>query len=189
MTSRNAVARLIGDIYDAALEPARWGALLGALVEVTDAEAGQLIAYAPGSAGRIVLSANFEPVEARRYDNHYSRLDPVGPLLAQRPLGELFVCRDMVSRHQADGEFYCDWAAPNRMGDAIFLNLGREREGVDLVRRPRAHVRILPTQEPVDVPCPQPRDGGHGSAPFGVGLARPADDGGPTPHGLAPRRP
>ena len=130
MTSLQVLSRLIGNIYDAALNSSLWDATLRDVLTVTGARAGHLLMIQPHGSRQNAVSVNFDAGESRKYDTHYSRLDPVAPLLEKTPVGHIVICRDVLSKRQTDGEFYRDWATPNEVGDALFVNI--EHHGGDV---------------------------------------------------------
>jgi hypothetical protein len=130
MTSSAEVSRLIGDIYDAALDASRWQGTLGNLVEALDGRAGHLLMAGTGRLPQNLVSANFAPDETLRYNAYYCGLDPVAPLLVTTPVGAIVTCRDQVPVHTRESEFYRDWASPNEVGDGIFVNIENDERGL-----------------------------------------------------------
>jgi DNA-binding CsgD family transcriptional regulator len=130
MTSSADVSRLIGDIYDAALDESRWQATLGNVVQAMDARAGHLLIAGTGRLPQNLVSVNFDPDETLKYNAYYCRLDPVAPLLVTTPVGAIVTCREEVPVHARESEFYRDWASPNEVGDGIFVNIENDERSL-----------------------------------------------------------
>jgi DNA-binding CsgD family transcriptional regulator/PAS domain-containing protein len=128
MKSAHRVSRLIGQIYDAAVDSSQWQPMLCDLIEETAGRAGHLVMIERGGLRQNLISANFDPSEALKYNNYYYRLDPVAPLLETTPIGAIVTCRDAVSAEQKESEFYRDWAVPNEVADGVFVNIHRNGE-------------------------------------------------------------
>jgi DNA-binding CsgD family transcriptional regulator len=130
MVSQQDVSRLIGLVYDSAADPGMWQSTLSTMSEILDARAGHILMIEPGGRRQNVVTANFNLAEAEKYNAYYNRIDPVAPLLEETPVGRIVSCRDVVSRRDLENEFYRDWASPNDVGDAIFVNIERAPEGI-----------------------------------------------------------
>jgi hypothetical protein len=133
VTTLEQYSQLVADIYDAALDPSLWEQALKRVFSTTGGSAGALlIVDHQRRHGRNIIAANFDTEQSRKYDGHYGRLDPVAPYLAQAPVGAIVTARALTTERQRCGEFYNDWAHPNEIGDAVFVNLLDGADGVCL---------------------------------------------------------
>jgi DNA-binding CsgD family transcriptional regulator len=130
---------LIGDIYDAAIEPARWPAVLerlrglltcaNAVLYVFDTSAGvqrlsEIVGIAPEWAARM---AEYAP----HIDDLFSKID--GEARYSAP-GSMFVLqRDVPADIARANLYYREWATPQGIDDAIQLTLFRERKRLSLL--------------------------------------------------------
>jgi hypothetical protein len=138
MVSQQDVSRLIGLVYDSAADPGMWQSTLSTMSEILDARAGHILMIEPGGRRQNVVTANFNLIETEKYNTYYNRIDPVAPLLEETPVGTIVSCRDVVTRRDLEKEFYRDWASPNGVGDAIYVNSERAPEGIcsEVLARP-----------------------------------------------------
>jgi DNA-binding CsgD family transcriptional regulator len=122
---------LVANIYDAALDPAQWDQTLRRICSVTGGNNSALVIYDPEKRRRPhIIAANFDPLQNRRYDEYFGRIDPLAPILERSPPGVIVTARSVTQESQRCGEFYNDWAHPNETGDTVFVNLTAGDEGV-----------------------------------------------------------
>jgi DNA-binding CsgD family transcriptional regulator len=122
---------LVANIYDAALDPAQWDQTLRLVCSVTGGNNSALVLYDREKQRRPhIIAANFDPLQNRRYDEYFSRIDPLAPILERSPPGVVVTARSVTQESQRCGEFYNDWARPNETGDTVFVNLTAGDEGV-----------------------------------------------------------
>jgi DNA-binding CsgD family transcriptional regulator len=122
---------LVADIYDAALDPAQWDQTLRHVCSVTGGNNSALVLYDREKRRRPhIIAANFDPLQNRRYDEYFSRIDPLAPILERSPPGVIVTARSATEESQRCGEFYNDWARPNETGDTVFVNITAGDEGV-----------------------------------------------------------
>jgi DNA-binding CsgD family transcriptional regulator len=121
---------LVADIYDAALDPTQWDQALRHVCSVTGGNNSSLVLYDPEKR-RLphIIAANFDPLQIRKYDEYFSQIDPLAPILGQSPPGVIVTARSATRESQRRGEFYNDWAHPNATGDTVFVNITAGEEG------------------------------------------------------------
>jgi hypothetical protein len=79
---------IVLDIYDAALEPALWDQTLKRVFSLAGGNNAALVVYDQEKRRRpYIIAANFDPAQKRKYDEYYSKLDPLAFILERSPLG------------------------------------------------------------------------------------------------------
>lgn len=107
---------IVGLIYEAALEPARWQEMLTALTDWLDGDTCHLVGWGtPDRPWRFSVSVNVPHDSAEGYveKEHYAPLDPRRALIVRRPPGSLLLCHEHFdSRYVAKSEFFQDYLLP-----------------------------------------------------------------------------
>jgi DNA-binding CsgD family transcriptional regulator/PAS domain-containing protein len=97
MRTREAAADVIGGIYEAALEPARWPEALGRMaghLEATSAAA--FVVDLSASAVGFMAVSGVDPQVLAEYGAHYARIDPWNAFLSARPAGRTIVSQAVM---------------------------------------------------------------------------------------------
>jgi DNA-binding CsgD family transcriptional regulator len=122
---------LVADIYDAALDPARWDQTLRHVCSVTGGDNSSLVMYDLEKRRRPrIIAANLDPLQISKYDEYFSQIDPLAPVLERSAPGVIVTARLATEESDRRGEFYNDWAHPSETGDTVFVNLTAGDEGV-----------------------------------------------------------
>jgi DNA-binding CsgD family transcriptional regulator len=113
----DAVLNLVGLLYDAVAEPARWDTFLCTLADALGAESSSLLLYDPVSrAGNLDISAGLDPSARRRYREYYVGIDQFG--IQGRHLchpGAVLLGHELCpERLMKRSEFYTDFLKPIR---------------------------------------------------------------------------
>src|SRR4029079_12573121 len=117
------LSRLIGHIYDAALDPALWPPVLETACE-----------YVPGATGTFMSQDNVagdgqfyfqwgnDPSFLKSYQDIYVKLNPVlVPTLLYARVGDVLSTIDLLPYDQfVASRFYKEWVAPQGLVDSIF---------------------------------------------------------------------
>jgi DNA-binding CsgD family transcriptional regulator len=131
MTTLDQFSELVADIYDAALDPSLWEQTLKRVVFAAGGNVGALHVFGRRQGRRrMLIPANLDPVQRRKYDEYYGRLDPVASAMERTHVGVIVTARAVTTERQRRGEFFSDWAHPNELGDAVFVNLLDSTDGV-----------------------------------------------------------
>jgi DNA-binding CsgD family transcriptional regulator len=141
MTFADRSARLLADIYAAALDADRWHETLRRLTEAAGAESGRLILAAPNPErrhGRAYLVGHYTEAMHRAYKDYYHALDPRPAVLAALPVGA-----PMASHHYFDEAFM---ARNEFCTDFVLRNGGRYSLSYMLAREPHFHAELLLTR-------------------------------------------
>lgn len=131
---------VIDKMYCAALEPKRWGSVLGELARLFHGDEATLELH-DTSAGDVMF---FDSVRAdadafRSYADHFAGVNPRIPAIAGFPEGAFFCDYDFYGeRDMAKSEFYQDFLAPQHLKYVLSSVLVRDerRLGVVAVHRP-----------------------------------------------------
>lgn len=126
------IARLVGDIYDAALDSAQWTDVLTRVADFVGGQAGGIISNNSVSNLR---SAHYHfGIECRYlqlYAETYWQFDPAGALFSC-DVGQVVSISDLVPYHEfRQGRFYHEWARPQGWVDAAHAVL--EKSATDCV--------------------------------------------------------
>lgn len=118
---------LIGDIYDAALDPALWPHVLeGAAGFVGGVASALFMKDSVGKTHNTVHAWGYDPDYTRRYVETYGQFDPFAMaqffLEIERPISLADI---MPHREHRESRFYKEWAQPQHWIDAISATLER----------------------------------------------------------------
>ncbi|HEY7610930.1 MAG TPA: helix-turn-helix transcriptional regulator [Alphaproteobacteria bacterium] len=120
------VSRLIGDIYDAALDPALWPPVLKAASEYVPGASGTLMSQdsLSGSAQFYFQWGN-DPSFLKSYQDVYVKLNPVlVPALLHAKVGDICSTVDFLPLDEFfASRFYKEWVAPQGLVDSVFCTL------------------------------------------------------------------
>lgn len=131
MTTLEEFSALVGDIYDAALDPSLWEQALKRVCSAAGANAaGLMVLDRRRGCRQSLTSADLDPEQIRKYNDHYERFDPFPLVLKRTPVGAILTGRAVTTERQRRGEFFSDWAHPNEIGDGVFVNLLDSIDGV-----------------------------------------------------------
>ena len=152
MDEASALSRLVGDIYDAALDPERWPDVLkGSAAFVGGVASALFMKDTLHKHHNVVHTFGYDPDYTRKYVEHYVALDPftVGQFASQ--VGDVISLVDLVQHDEfIKSRFYLEWVRPQGWIDALGGTLEKtamryaavsvirhERNGVadDLARR------------------------------------------------------
>ena len=126
MSEPESLSELIGDIYDAALDPALWPTVLEKIAEFTNgATAGLLLKDAVSKAGDAYYQFGVDDHYLRLYREKYWQFDPLTPLLFF-DVGQIVSRADYLPDDEfREGRFYKEWVAPQGFVDAANVVLDK----------------------------------------------------------------
>lgn len=118
--SAEQVSLLIGDVYDAALDPALWSPVLEKITHYIGGPASALVSHNTVSGtGRFYYSWGDDPHYTRLYLEKYAKLNPATPHLMLVGAGEVRSISDVVPFDEfRKSRLYLEWAKPQGYGDA-----------------------------------------------------------------------
>lgn len=128
MTKIDEVSSLIGDIYDAAVDPGLWKAALGRIASFVGGPSATLYAKdASSKTGGVFYDDGYiNPHYIQLYFDKYIKLDPAttGHFFAE--VGEPMATEDIIPYDEfVETRFYKEWAKPQGLVD--FVNVALER--------------------------------------------------------------
>jgi DNA-binding CsgD family transcriptional regulator/PAS domain-containing protein len=120
MDDAERVSRLIGDIYDAALDRALWPSILEKIAHFVDGPAAGLVSHdIVSQAGRFHCSWGDDPHYTKLYFEKYVKLNPAAPALMLLNIGEVRAISGMMPFEEyLKSRLYLEWAKPQGYGDA-----------------------------------------------------------------------
>lgn len=122
------VSRLVGDIYDASLDPALWPEVLKTTCEYIEGATGTLMSQetAPGNAHFYFQWGNDEKF-LQSYQDLYVKLNPVlVPTLLLAKAGDVLSTIDLMPLDEFfASRFYKEWVAPQGLVDSVFITLDK----------------------------------------------------------------
>jgi DNA-binding CsgD family transcriptional regulator len=131
--SEERISRLIGDIYDAALEPELWpGALEGICGFVGGSMANIFWQDVVAKAAKKFFEWGNDPHYTRLYMEKYAKLNPLFPAAYSFPVGHVFGQSDVISYDELrESRIYKEWMQPQGYIDFIGCHL--EKSSVSCV--------------------------------------------------------
>ena len=112
---------LVGDIYDAALDPLLWPAVLRRLCDFVPGAYGNIfIQDAANRHANSVFTWGMDPDYFRSYLETYGKTNPLMPAILLRDVGEVFSTFDLMPRAQLEEtRLYREWVQPQGILDSI----------------------------------------------------------------------
>lgn len=135
MSEVEAVSALVGDIYDAALDPARWAAVLGkAAAFVGGPNAGIYAKDVSNRTGNIYYDAGgLDPAYVRLYFEKYVKFDPSTTAHFFGEIGKPMSTADVLDYDEfRQTRFYKEWARPQKLVDHVSAVLDKSATSVAL---------------------------------------------------------
>jgi DNA-binding NarL/FixJ family response regulator len=126
MVEADQVSELIGNIYDASIDPSLWPRVLEQTCGYVQGIAAVLVAHkASAGTGEFYFSWGDDPAYTDSYNQTFSKLNPlVVPMFAQSTPGDIVAVGDLIPYDEYfASRFYKEWAAPQGYLDAIHLIL------------------------------------------------------------------
>jgi DNA-binding CsgD family transcriptional regulator len=128
MDEAERVSQLIGDIYDAALDPAQWTGVLEKTCRYVQGVASILLSQdAVNSSAEFHFSWGDDPEYSRAYRETYVKIDPLLlPMLLHAETGAVLASSDVLPIDElVASRFYKEWAKPQGYLDSISATLDK----------------------------------------------------------------
>lgn len=119
-------SRLVGDIYDAALDPALWPPVLKSASEYVPGASGTLMSQDTLSGtAQFYFEWGNDPTFLKSYQDVYVKLNPVlVPALLRAKVGDVCSTVDFLPFDEFfASRFYKEWVAPQGLVDSVFCTL------------------------------------------------------------------
>jgi DNA-binding CsgD family transcriptional regulator len=124
---------LIGDIYDAALNPAQWPLVLKKAAVFVHGISAFIFAkdVIAGNGELVYGDGGIEDRYVQSYYDKYVKLDPSTTALFFSEIGQLNATADLVPYDEfLESRFYKEWAKPQRLVDVLSVTLDKSTRGV-----------------------------------------------------------
>lgn len=148
MRKDDRLAHLIGDIYDAALDPTLWPDTLTKIADFTGGQAAGIFSKDSATrGGRASHTAGIAPEYVQLYEDAYATVDPMAPLLFVG-IEEVTSTTDFIAYDDfREGRFYQEWARPQGWVDAASAVLDKSMTSFDFLSIVRHETRGLVDDE------------------------------------------
>ena len=119
------LSAVIGDIYDAAIEPALWQRALGSICTFVGGRSGALFWHDSATQRSEALHLfNEDPHYTRLYFEKYLPMNPVFPAATFMEAGQVHTVNDIIPQNELEKtRFYKEWVEPQGIMDVIAVNL------------------------------------------------------------------
>lgn len=129
------LSKVIGDIYDAAIEPALWSRALGSACAFVGGSSGALYWHDAATERSEALHLfNADPHYTRLYFEKYLPMNPMFPAATFVEEGAVVTAGDIMPLSDfVRTRFYKEWAEPQGMMDAVSVTLEKGATRVSLI--------------------------------------------------------
>jgi len=143
MDDSEKLSALIGDIYDATLDPSLWMDVLCKASRFVGGPAASLFSKdATSKTGSLVYGYGIEPRYRQLYFEHYVKLDPLTTAQVFSEIEEPIAMADVIPYDEfLQTRFYREWARPQGSGRFRVIGARQERDQCCHVRRIPARAR------------------------------------------------
>ena len=150
MSDLIAVSDLIGDIYDAALDPSLWPLVLERIVRYFEAAAAVLyVQDLHLREGQFYFSYGDDPHFTRLYLEKYARINPLAPHFMVTNVGDVFRAGQLIPYEELKkSQFYKEWLEPQRYTEFVATTLDKSATGAPLFRSLAIRSRASWTMRP-----------------------------------------
>lgn len=128
MSDTEQVASLIGEIYDAALDPSRWTAVLRRARDVVGGSAAVVFSNDAGSKGLHIYHhcGGMDPYYRQLYFDQFEKLDPTTVVQVMSEIGEPISTVDIMALEEFQKtRLYQEWRRPQGVVDFVTAVLDR----------------------------------------------------------------
>src|SRR5688572_27731684 len=132
MPETHELSALIGEVYDAALDAARWPGTLEQVTRFTSGVASALVSHDTASAtAGFYFSWGDDPHYTRLYFEKYVKLNPTLPAISRLGVGEIRSISNVIPFDKfRRTRLYLEWARPQGYGDALLAVLDKSATAV-----------------------------------------------------------
>lgn len=132
MNETEQLSELVGRIYDAALDPALWPAVLAETCRFVDCVSGTLNSYdTVRSSLAINVSHGYDPHYVKLLLEHYIHVNPMVEMALRTDVGDVLSASRTMDYQKLTGTvFWREWAKPQGFVDAIQATLDKTPTGM-----------------------------------------------------------
>jgi PAS domain-containing protein len=141
MSELQEFSALVGDIYDASLDPPLWSGVLEKLTRfVSGRHANIFVENSARQATDMTFSWGDDPHYQKLYREKYARINPLFPASLFYDVEEIFAVSDVIPPARfCRTRFYKEWLAPQGVLDAVVGVLEKSRTSCAMLAVPRHH--------------------------------------------------
>lgn len=134
MSESEAFLDLVGSVYDAALDPARWADALRKLAEFAGGSAAAIYAKSPTAGSGIVYHQFGTDYHFRKlYFDRYVKMDPSTTAHYFAEIGQQVAVADIMPYDEfVETQFFREWCRPQGIVDAVSVVLDKSASSVAL---------------------------------------------------------
>ena len=135
MSEAEQMSKLIGEIYDAALDPALWPSALDKACQYTSSSQISLFTQdSVRNAADVYFASGLDTEHARLYRDQYCRINPIFPTVMFFGVEETHWVPDVLPRDEfCRTRFFREYVAPQGFMDGLFSNIDKTASGCALV--------------------------------------------------------
>jgi DNA-binding CsgD family transcriptional regulator len=140
---------LVGEIYDASLDPGLWPEVLDRITEFVGGAASSLVSHDVASrTTQFYYIRGDNPEYTKSYRETYVRINPILPAILSMDVGDTWSVQSFMPWKQLlQTRFYREWLEPQGGGDMVGTTI--ERTGTVVTTLSTAmHIRQSPVSEP-----------------------------------------
>jgi DNA-binding CsgD family transcriptional regulator len=118
---------LVGEIYDASLDPGLWPEILDRITEFVDGDATALVSHDIASRDtRFYYIRGDNPEYTKSYRETYVRINPILPAILSMEVGDIWSVQSFLPWKQfLQTRFYREWIEPQDGGDILGTTIER----------------------------------------------------------------
>jgi DNA-binding CsgD family transcriptional regulator len=122
MSETEQFSEIVGDIYDASLDPALWTDVLDKVCTFTGSKIASVVSQdAMGRSVSLHLVSSHDPQYRQLYEDQYFKINPIFPMVMFSPVEQTIGIPDVLPREEfAKTRFAREWLAPQGFIDALF---------------------------------------------------------------------
>jgi DNA-binding CsgD family transcriptional regulator len=129
MTANRQLLSVVEDIYDTTFDQSLWDNALTRIVEYTGARSCGLVTRSATDAIHVTRHVGCKPHFLQTYLEHYGQFDPTHAIRLF-DVGQIHSTEDWLPIEEfRKGQFYQEWARPQRLEDAASVLLDRSADG------------------------------------------------------------
>jgi hypothetical protein len=127
MQTNGTFSKLVGGIYDAALDPALWPRVLEQTARFVGGRGAGLFARdAVRKTGNIHYQVGTDPRYGQQYFEEYIKLDPMSAAYLTLGVGEASIYNSLIPRSEFnETRFYQEWVRPQGWCDNVLVTLDK----------------------------------------------------------------
>ena len=162
------LSEIIGEIYDAALDPAAWPAVIGRVVAFCEGQAGCIIIRdLARQTSKIEYSVGFPTRYYGLNIDRYLRLPRADAVLSSANIGEIIRISDLMSAARfGRAHFFRNWLMPNGWSELLFVPIRKCASNCVIIAMARSDGQKKDERDPIQLVSPHLEQAFKISRPF-----------------------